>query len=626
MNKNKEWLNFLQKLQKDNNALYELLKETDLDAGKELRIYHPNEEGKAEIEKKRGKIQAKLVKMYPHWQSLKLTVQSGEQVLDFDHEKITEMENPLQALNHQRFSDHAQPVLEEASAADATCSSIYAHLTERTKTLAEETLEVKFSWRLRVGGMRGFQELLLPVFHPVYGIPYVPAASLKGATRAWARQHGASKDEINKLLGELDKGVGCVQILDAFPKAPCLSVDMANPQWRWENNQVKYKPEPHALLSMKEPELVIGLVRTHQGKRQQQDNDLQTVKTWLENALAAGIGSRVSAGYGRTQPQAILEHSSSNNFKMWTQGMYGANPPTKENNYQGIAEFRTSGVRGVLRYWFRAVALGLYDVETCQELETKLFGGLSKEGCIRLGINLTKQEVLTNTSPDFYEGSILLESQYLSRLLLVKNVLKLFSNIAGLGRGSRRPLHLNNNRMRGCHWELNNLKLAFDKNEWQQFLESLISSFKEVHQPTVPANMNPGNDRNRYQDVLNSDTKIFLVPSPQQKHPNSVNNWQIEGSEKPVLGEALNLLYSSPNFKGEKEVKQKDGSKIKIGNPLVGGKLEIPSFVIIKSIFPASGHPYQVVTIFGSNHPERQKFVQALPTNSVRVSAFCSFS
>ena len=262
MDNNQEWQDFLQKLQKDKNPLYELLMETELSIGENLIIYHPTEEGKAEVEKKQGKIKAKLVKMYPHWQQKKLIVKAGERSLDLDNDKLTEMTSPLQALDHRLFGDHAQPVLEEASAADTTCASIYAHLTERTKTLAEETLEVKFSWRLRVGGMRGFRELLLPVFHPVYGIPYVPAGSLKGATRAWARQHGASKGEINRLLGELDKGVGCVQILDAFPKTPCLSVDMANPQWTWENNRVKYQPVPHALLSMNEPELVIGLVRT----------------------------------------------------------------------------------------------------------------------------------------------------------------------------------------------------------------------------------------------------------------------------------------------------------------------------------------------------------------------------
>lgn len=616
MNNDQEWPQFLQKLQKDKNPLYELLNQTELDIGENLIIYHPTEEGKIKLEKQRGKIQAKLVRMYPHWQSKKLMVKAGERSLDLDNHKLTQMKSPLQALAHiniPKTEKSLQPVLKEKVVpVDKTCSSIYAHLTERTKTLAEETLEAKFSWRLQVGGMRGFQELLLPVFHPIYGIPYVPASSLKGATRAWARQNNVNRDEINRLLGEIDEGVGCVQILDAFPKAPCLNVDIANPQWTWEDNRVKYKPVPHPFLSMEKPELVIGLVRTHRGKREKQQEDLKTVKTWLENALAGGIGSRVSAGYGRTQLRAALAHSfQPYEFKVWTQGIYGANPPSRENEYRGEAEFRIPGVRGILRYWFRAVALGLYGVETCKNLETQIFGGLSEEGTVRIGINLIKQEVSSQIAPHFYEGSILLESKYESHLFLVENILKLFSNIAGVGRGSRRPLHLNNRRMRGCHWELNKFQLAFDKNQWQEFLESLINSFKKVSKPTIPENMNPGNDKVRYQDVFNSEAKIFLVPSLGQKHPKDVKNWSKDGSQKQTLGEGLGLLYSSPSFKGK--------NMAGVGNSLVGGTLETPSFVIIKSNFSSFSHPYQVVTIFGANHPQRNNFVQALPDNSIQV-------
>ncbi|NER08122.1 MAG: CRISPR-associated protein Cmr6, partial [Okeania sp. SIO3C4] len=135
MDNNQEWQDFLQKLQKDKNPLYELLKETELDVGEKLTIYHPIEEEKAKVEKQRGKIQAKLVKMYPHWQHKKMMVKAGERSLNLDNDKLTEMTSPLQALGHRLFGDHAQPVLEEASAADTTCASIYTHLTERTKTL-----------------------------------------------------------------------------------------------------------------------------------------------------------------------------------------------------------------------------------------------------------------------------------------------------------------------------------------------------------------------------------------------------------------------------------------------------------------------------------------------------------
>ncbi|MFM6910456.1 MAG: hypothetical protein ACKPKW_15160, partial [Dolichospermum sp.] len=47
------------------------------------------------------------------------------------------------------------------------------------------------------------------------------------------------------------------------------------------------------------------------------------------------------------------------------------------------------------------------------------------------------------------------------------------------------------------------------------------------------------------------------------------------------------------------------------GNANVGGALETPSFVWIKSIFTDS-LPYQVITIFGSDYPDRKEFAKEL--------------
>jgi CRISPR-associated protein Cmr6 len=180
--------------------------------------------------------------------------------------------NPLQALNYAEFGQDrnggelSQPVLAAAVSAEKTCNPIYQKLTARTKILAgDNTLSVSFNWRLRVGGTKGFRELLLPVFHPVFGIPYIPAASLKGAARAWARQNGESKPEISEILGVLEGKIAKaakVEFLDAFPTKACLSVDIATPQWHWQNEKVVYKPEPHPLLSLEQPTFLMGLRAT----------------------------------------------------------------------------------------------------------------------------------------------------------------------------------------------------------------------------------------------------------------------------------------------------------------------------------------------------------------------------
>lgn len=526
--------------------------------------------------------------------------------------------NPLQALNLTEFGinprgeELTQPVLKEAVKAEATCDRIYAKLKQRTLDLVGSegiTISVSFNWRVRVGGTRGFRELLLPVFHPVFGIPYIPASSLKGAALAWARQSSDAK-QIQELLGTLENNVAKaakVEFLDAFPTKHCLSVDVATPQWHWQNNQVAYKPEPHPLLSMKQPELLIGLLPTARGN----NDDVKIVKNWLENALkSGGIGCRVSSGYGRALgQQSLFSHNQSYNFELWTQGMYGSEPPSKENGWQGDAEFRPTAMRGILRYWFRAVALGLYDAETCQTLEETLFGKLGQQGKISISTIVNLSTIVnpdSNQNPYFYAGRIYLEAKEQKYLDLISKLLVLASHLGGVGRGSRRPLHLLNGRMRGCHWFVagQDLPLEYDTRKWETFFTQLKTVFQAVKTPIGSHTGDPGRHKARQQDVLDKNAQIWLLKSSGQIEPEKVKNWQTEGDSDAVRGSALNLLYSSDRFKGQNQ----EGE----GNPNVGGALETPSFVWIKSVFPANQSPYQVVTIFGVNHPERQKFSEAL--------------
>jgi len=617
-----EWQDILKRLENHGGKLYEAYKGTSAQVRDDaIVIYFSDEEAK----KHANGLRQKLIKKLPElWKHKPIELQVGSPPANNEKAEPTTANskhsprsqtnaliNPLQALDQTGSGDNTQPALEAAAKAEKTCSPIYKQLTEKTKKLAEETLEVNFLWRVRVGGMRGFQELLLPVFHPVYGVPYLPASSLKGAVRAWAKQNGESPAEINRLFGTLDHGVGCVQFFDAFPTKPCLSVDMANPQWPWVGNTVQYKPEPHALLSMEQPNIVIGLART--SRSQKDSNDVQTVKQWLEQALGAGIGSRVSSGYGRTKLSAGLSHYSSHSFQIWSQGMYGAMPPARENNYEGEVEFRPTALRGILSYWFRAFALGLYSPQTCQQLENQVLGNLSQEGTVRIGVESQKQpskKVCT------YQGTILLEAKYPDHLHLMEKLLCFASHVSGMGRGSRRPLDWNAPRLRGCHWELLENILPCNQQQWKSLIQEIKEIFQRIQKAGQPSQQQtPGNEKNRYQDVLNNDAQIYLVPSPGMTHPQKIQQWQREGNTPAVLGEALEVLYDN-QFKGETKNRQ---TNRKEGNALVGGKLGIPSFVWIQSNFPNDSSHYQVVSIFGAGHPQRTEFINALPKNSIQV-------
>lgn len=522
----------------------------------------------------------------------------------------SKMRNPLQELIFTEFEENKNAeALKVVAEAEKSCSDIYQKLKQRTELLVGDdgaTMTVDFNWRLRVGGTRGFRELLLPVFHPVFGVPYIPPSSLKGAARAWARKNDDA-GEVFRLLGMLqgkEAKAAKVEFLDAFPTKPCLSVDVATPQWSWGNEKVSYKPEPHPLLSMKQPKFLIGLRPTARGTV----DDVRRVKEWLEKALKTGIGSRVSSGYGRALGQgSSLPHSQNYNFELWTQGMYGVEPPSKDNGYQGVAEFRPTAVRGILRYWFRAVALGLYDAASCQELEDEIFGNLSKPGKVATGaiVNPTKK-----TNPYLYEGKICLEAAEKKYLNLLEKLSILASHLGGVGRGSRRPLHLLDKRMRGCHWVLNGQGLPFegDRQKWQEFFNSLRSAFQAVKSPVGSHTSGPGKPGSRQQDVLDKNALVFLLKSPGQVAPEDVKNWNPEGETDKVRGTALSLLYGNSKFKGESGPRDN-----KTGNPNVGGSLGTPSYVWIKSVFPYQKTPYQVVTIFGVNsHSDRLEFAKEL--------------
>lgn len=543
----------------------------------------------------------------------------------------SKLSNPLQELywreqNLPDDKDEAQrmEILKRTVAAEKSCDEIYKKLRDRTLKLVDDneanTLLVAFNWRLRVGGTRGFRELLLPVLHPVFGIPYIPASTLKGAARAWAKKYGASA-QVFEILGMLEgknAKAAKVEFLDAFPVKPCLSIDVATPQWSWVGNVVEYQPVPHPFLSLYQPEFLIGLRLTAKGKEDQdrinqdkenegeaKEDTVKIVKQWLDNALAEGIGSRVSSGYGRilNTPANIQSINKSTNyeFELWTQGMYGYNPPSKQNR-QGDVEFRPTAIRGILRYWFRAVALSLYDVSTSQTLETRLFGGLGQEGKISVS---TKTNPSPPNEPYCYRGRIYLSATETRYLHLAEKLLILASHLGGVGRGSRRPLHLLHDRMRGCHWEVTNsdFPLAYDASQWSNLFTTLEQAFQQIETSTNNYTSNPGQPKNRKQDVLDKNAQVWLVKSPGQIHPQQVKNWSVEGNTKNVKGEALDFLYKNKNFKGVGKEN---------GNANVGGALGTPSYVWIKSIFPYKQEPYQVVTIFGCEHPDRLAYAREL--------------
>lgn len=181
-------------------------------------------------------------------------------------------------------------------------------LTSRTKQIAGEGnfFQVKCSWRIRVGGHRGPESILLPAFDAL-GMPYIPSSTLRGVARTQAifqfmQTEGMNRKQAEEavapyfgsLNAKASDRASKIIFLDAYPlptpkdKSGGLSVDIANNIWSWEkDNSLKYSPNPNAFLSLKESTFLIGIrpaVNCH-------DDILKQVQQWLIKGLQDGIGS-----------------------------------------------------------------------------------------------------------------------------------------------------------------------------------------------------------------------------------------------------------------------------------------------------------------------------------------------
>ncbi|PZO10693.1 MAG: hypothetical protein DCF25_20385 [Leptolyngbya foveolarum] len=197
---------------------------------------------------------------------------------------------------------------------------------------------------------------------------FIPASSIRGIVRAWAKQRPAIRERLAALLGEQTEGNitrGKIDFLDAWPTIPTApTLDVVTPQ---EEFQVFHtgKPAPHALYTFGdglEPVEVVVAIRGKAG--QSTPEEVSEVWQWVQQAMRShGVGSRTAAGYGeisapdsfvpapevrmRLPDQRIQRFS----FELLSQGSSGADNKTPE--------LRPTHWRGWLRGWLLRFLLGV---------------------------------------------------------------------------------------------------------------------------------------------------------------------------------------------------------------------------------------------------------------------------
>ncbi|MFS8902055.1 RAMP superfamily CRISPR-associated protein [Synechococcus sp. H60.2] len=522
-------------------------------------------------------------------------------------------------------------------------------LNERTQRIASDTFQVTCPWRIRVGGAKGPESMLLPAFDPL-GIPYIPGSTLRGVARSQAirelmQERNLSWDQADQavapwfghLQAEEKDSAGKVIFLDAYPvptrpqrredpdnsKTGGLAVDIANNVWKWNGKNLEYSTNPNLFFSLKQATFLIGL-RKGSGCT---DEMLDQVKQWLLRGLEQGVGSQVNTGYGRLvssgrSPDKYRGEFLRLPFELEGQLIHGrqvVNWRPDKNRYdnRSIAEVRPVAFKNMLRYWFRTLALGVLPVDQVQEWEGQLFGAITpkqKHGWIHVDLldgKVSQPEPEPNQQgrnkpAGRQEGILVLslsgECQNYASQEDQEAAKKLFANLTwmmfhlgGVGQGARRPCYSRQNRERAPWWRGSTLIPRSEDAFWE--LPESVTEFQKLFQKRLE----------NFFAALKTLTKQAINPnSPRSvgqvdrdKWPQAVDaNCQIvvcSGEEEFNKPYALATLHRLG--------RQGEGRYDKF---LCGG-VQVPSPVWIADL-----GDYQVVTVFGATADPRKMYLDEL--------------
>lgn len=545
-------------------------------------------------------------------------------------------------------------------------------LTDRTRLIAGEknVFEARCPWRIRVGGHRGPESILLPAFDAL-GMPYIPSSTLRGIARSqairdltqtqidklrntkpdlsnndWKEARKQAEKEVERYFGSLEaeesSRSGKVIFLDAYPlesQANLLAVDIANNIWHWNGESIEYQPNPNAFLSLKEPTFLIGLRLASTCK---DTTILDSVKEWLKAGLKAGVGSQVNTGYGEmviSKQETLCEPFFQVKFILKGQLIHGcqkfrniSQPFQKEtdgslkrdrqNNLKPDsipeAEVRPVAFKSMLRYWFRALALGFLSARDVREKwEPKLFGSIQPQTQGWVVFRLT-ETINSSTSVQDKNKSCLeqrgvlklsfsnelpnLETQQNNIKCLFKHLTWLMFHLGGVGQGARRPLYSRKNRQnppwyRGTELraesdelfqelpqDIDKFKALFDSH-LQGFYEALktLTGNESISKSPPTRHSRPG----EWHDAVDSNCRIVVC----------------SGKEEFGKAYALAVLHSD-----ELKVKKfKNGREELFYDTNLCGKTGDRSPVWITNL-----GDYQVVTVFGAAENPRKNYLKEL--------------
>ena len=529
-------------------------------------------------------------------------------------------------------------------------------LTDRTRKIAgKHVFQAKCSWRIRVGGHRGPESILLPAFDAL-GIPYIPSSTLRGVARTqamrekmaegmtWAQADKAVAPWFGHLEGDPGQQSGKIIFLDAYPlpqpsgKSGGLAVDMANNIWKWDGDKLpSYSPNPNPFFSLQEPTLLIGLRPLSKHCTPEM---VEQVKQWLVKGLQLGIGSQVNTGYGSLlvageksplKPFFAVEFSLEGQLIHGQQKFTQWNWNDRRNEWQmrgkPDAEVRPVAFKSMLRYWFRVFALGVLPSKTVKTLEADLFGAIEpqRRGWVTFQIHNGKL-VQTEARPSAQgkdddcgeqsgELKLFLSSEAPSPKeqqdaieALMQSLVWLMFHLGGIGQGARRPRYSRKTRQRAPWWRGSSLFPETESDFWD--LPDSITDFQQLFRRRL---------QSFYQALAQLTDQTISPNNPHSAGQASGRDW-VEavdthcrivvcgGATRYSKPYALSILHSDA-------LKYNGNYDAALCGTVLGAKVK-PSPVWIADL-----GDYQVVTVFGvtddAQNP-RRRFLKELKDQTDR--------
>ena len=418
-----------------------------------------------------------------------------------------------------------------------------------------ETKQYTISWRLVTNSGQD-EDVIRPVIG-AKGLPFYPGSSMKGAF--WRSCPPQKREEYcgGEVVedGQRSAKPGILRFHGGFPADMSWAekerlVDVVHSQ---QKRQVMENAVTSAnvQISLYQCQLKFGISSNKQLGKTEWD------EIWLiwEKALGHGIGSRVSAGYGR-----MAEVKSADRILL-SVNLSGCGLTSQLLNR--TPEFRPNMFKAALRGHTLRLLAGVTDANTAQLLTKKLWGGIGERGddtgaiIGQLGINFTAEEldfgehkykpngnkVVVMPTYDLQAGKLdllCLNNTYPQKELkkFVTYLIKFSLLLGGFGKSWRRvdhslffPEYFNRNDKPaiGCHWKFNESSKGLYVTAASDDLKNIAKFLTEGQQRAIEwlkvNDLEPSRHANDWREVWHPDKVEVWGRIAEDKNSSEAINW-----------------------------------------------------------------------------------------------------